>query len=221
MPTRTPAEKILARTKGLHKQLQTGEQPQMSIPAIWDGGQQAHSTACDIIITNQRLLGYYLVSWPRERLFLDDLALADITTVSLRQKKFEPVFRELLVSTSERNVYIRAPRAKIETLYNALRCSIESHVPSASPSFTSDEAAQPAPTTDEPSAATFEHQEVSRPFETSPLAITLLLMGGLLVEIIGLLLWINTRSSAIGLPLLIAGIVAVVVATMLRRRLNN
>src|ERR1700687_3153029 len=107
MPSQTTAaEKILKRFKGLRQQMQADELPLFTIPAIWDGGQGPHSTPCDIIVTNQRIFGYYFVSFPRERLFLDALPLASIRAVSLREKSFEPVFRELLVSSEGRKVYI-------------------------------------------------------------------------------------------------------------------
>src|SRR5690348_9063486 len=128
MPSKTStSEKILNRLKGLRNNLQTDEQPLFSVPAIWDGGQGQHSTPCDIVVTNQRVFGYYYVSFPRERLFLDALPLKSIRAVSLRQKSFEPLFRELLVSNSQRRIYIRAPRQKIESLNEALRSAIEQY----------------------------------------------------------------------------------------------
>src|SRR5437868_1869581 len=118
MPAQTQeTQKILRRFKGLSRHLQEGEIPLFTVPAIWDSGQELHSSACDIIITNQRLFGYIYTRFPRERLFLDALPLGEIKAVSLHQKSFEPVFRELLVSTGKRSVYIRAPRQKIESLY--------------------------------------------------------------------------------------------------------
>src|SRR5438045_2387563 len=136
--------KILARFKGLRDHLQADEYPLLAIPAIWDAGKAQHSTACDIIITNQRLIGYYFVGFPRERLFFDALALSNITTVILRQKSFEPVFRELLVSDNQRTVYIRAPRQKIESLYSELRAALAEYAPGTSATFESGGAEQPA-----------------------------------------------------------------------------
>src|SRR5579884_4285677 len=107
------AEKILRRLKGLSQHLNEGEVPLFTLPAIWDGGQSEHSTPCEIVLTNQRVMGFYYASFPRERLFLDALALPGIQVVSLRQKSFEPLFRELLLSEGQRKVYIRAPRARI------------------------------------------------------------------------------------------------------------
>src|SRR5260370_6890339 len=71
--TRTASQKITASLKGLHDHLQKDEQPIINIPGIWDNGQQNRSTACDIVLTNHPLLGYYKVSFPPERLFLDTL----------------------------------------------------------------------------------------------------------------------------------------------------
>jgi hypothetical protein len=199
----------------LRKQLQADEQPLFALPAIWDNGRQRHSIPCDIVLTNQRLMGYYYVSFPRERLFLDALPLADITTVSLRQKAYEPLFRELLVSDGQRKVYIRAPRRKIEDLYAALRSAIESHAPAAGVAF-ADEAGDIEP---RPAPVVYGRQEISRPFESSPLAIVLLFVGGLLLEIAGVLLWMATHSTQAGLPLCVAGFAAVITSFLARRRL--
>jgi hypothetical protein len=216
------AEKIIASLKGLQQHLRADEQPLLALPAIWDNGQQERSsTACDVVLTNQRILGYYFVSFPRERLFLDTFTLSDITSVSLRQKKFEPLFRELLVSDGERKVYIRAPRQKIETLYAALRTAIAEYVPATEVPFTN----EPASDRDLSSAQSAAHptpiygrQEIRTPFETSILAMTLLFVGGITLEIIGVVLWNVTHSSATGLPLCVAGFLAVLVAIILRRQ---
>jgi hypothetical protein len=114
-------EQIYRRFKYLRQHLQAGEVPLFSVPAIWDNGQQRHSSACDVIITNQRLFGYIYTRFPRERLFLDALPLKEIKAITLRQKSFEPVFRELRVRAGNRDIFIRAPRQKIESVYEALR----------------------------------------------------------------------------------------------------
>jgi len=44
-----------------------------------------------------------------------------------------------------------------------------------------------------------------------------LFVGGLLLEIIGVLAWSVTKSGQIGLPLCIAGFIAVFFATLTRR----
>src|SRR6185437_4546526 len=125
------AEKILARLKGLRNHMKPGEEPLFSIPGIWDGGQGQRSMACDVVLTNQRLFGYVFSSFPRERLFLDAIPLSSIKAVSLRQKSFEPIFRELLIRNAQRNVYIRSRRQQIEGLYEALRAAIEKFAPTA------------------------------------------------------------------------------------------
>src|ERR1700680_4795566 len=126
MPTQTTAaEKILRRFKGLRQHLQEDETPLFTVPAIWDGGQESHGTACDIIVTNQRVFGYIYTTFPRERLFLDALPLASIRAATLREKSFEALCRELLVSSSKRKIYIRAPRQKIESLQAGIRSAIE------------------------------------------------------------------------------------------------
>src|SRR5947207_14689314 len=177
--TRT-IEKIFRRVKGLRDQMQPGEEPLLAVPAIWDSGQEQHSTPCEVIVTNQRLLGYYSVSFPRKRLFLEELSLATLTTVSLRHKTYEPLFRELLVSEGRRKVYIRAPRRYIEALFAALRSATGEYVPAAQPTF------EDNPGKD---AAVYGRQDIRTSFDRSPLAITLLFVGGIVLAILGFVLW--------------------------------
>jgi hypothetical protein len=191
-------EKMFRRFKNLPRHLQEGEIPVYSIPAIWESGQEQGSTACDIILTNQRLFGYIYARFPRERLFLDALPLDAIRAVSLRQETFEPVFRELLVRTAARSVYIRAPRQKIEGLYDALQSATGQGMHTSSPAY--------------------GRQEVRTSFERSPLAIMLLFVGGLILEIGGALLWLLFQSAQAGLPLCIAGFVAVATAILVARQ---
>lgn len=212
-PKNTTAEKILTRLKGLRSHMQPGEEPLFTVPAIWDSGLEQRSMPCDIVLTNQRLFGYVYVTFPRERLFLDALSLTTIKAVTFRQKTFEPLFRELLVSDGQRKVYIRAPRQKIESLYDALRSAIAHYAPHAQSALEHVEASP----TNEPTPS-FGRQEIRTPFERSPLAITLLFIGGLLLEIVGVVLWAVTQSSQIGLPLLVAGFVAVITAILVRRQ---
>ncbi len=212
-PKKEPADRIIARLKGLRNHLQTGEEPLFTVPAIWDSGQEQRSEPCDVVLTNQRLFGYIYVTFPRERLFLDSLSLNAIKAVTFRQKTFEPLFRELLVSDGQRKVYIRAPRQKIESLYNALRSAIEHYAPQTQVALEHEEASHANQT-----APTFGRQEIRAPFERSPLAITLLFIGGLILEIAGIFLWAVTQSSQIGLPLIIAGFVAVITAILVRRQ---
>lgn len=213
--TRTE-EKIFRQVKRLREHMQPGEEPLLAIPAIWDSGKQQHSTPCDVIVTNQRLLGYYSVIRPRPRLFLEELPLAEITAVSFRHKTYEPLFRELLVSMGQRKVYIRAPRRHIEALYTALRAANEQYVTSAQATFedvatNATPAAIPTPTT------VYGRQDIRTTFEHSPLAIVLLFGGGLVLEILGFALWVATQNLQTGLPLFVAGLVSVITATLLRR----
>ncbi len=215
MPSQSKtAEKILARHKGLRNQLQAGEEPLFSVPAIWDAGQSQRSMPCDVVLTNQRLFGYVFVSFPRERLFLDALQLNSIKAVSLRHKTYEPIFRELLVSEGQRKVYIRAPRQKIESLYEAVRTAIAQYAPSAQVAI-EDESVSSSPQTS-PSPV-YGRQEIRTSFERSPLAIILLFVGGLLLEILGAVVWAVTQSTQTGLPPIIAGLAAVITAILLRR----
>ena len=206
------ADKILKRLKGLRTHLQPDEEPLFTVPAIWDSGKEQRSVPCDVVLTNKRLFGYVYVTFPRERLYLDALTLTAIKVVTFRQKTFEPVFRELLVSDGQHKVYIRAPRKKLERLYEALRSAMEQYAPNEQPTPQNEETkhineATPA----------FGRQEIRATFERSPLAIILLFIGGLILEIGGIVLWTTTHSSQTGLPLIIAGFVAVITAILVRR----
>src|SRR5260221_1539152 len=208
-----PAGKILGRLKGLRTHMQADEVPFFTVPAIWDGGQGQRNMPCDLVLSNQCFLGYVYVSSPRERLFLSALALPTIQPVSWRPHTYEPVFRELLVSGGGRKIHIRAPRQKIESLYAALRSAIEQYAPNARPAHddeVTNNTQHPAPT--------YGRQEIRTSFERSPLAITLLFVGGLLLEIGGGVLWAATQSPQTGLPLFIAGLVSVITAFLVRRQ---
>lgn len=207
------ADKILNSVKGLRDHMKPGEQPIINIPAFWDNGQQGRSVACDVIVTNQRLLGYYLVRFPRERLFLDELPLTAIRAVTLRQKSFEPVFREIMVRGEDRVVYIRAPRQKIETLFASLRTTLEASTSTTKATIASEEGG-----VDGHAAPTYERQTIRRPFEGSSLNITILLAGGILLEILGILFWSITHSAQIGLPLVGAGFIVWLAGILLRRQ---
>jgi len=214
--TNKNAEKILARCKGLSKQLQSGEDPVLSIPAIWDSDEHSHSEACDVILTNQRLIGFYFKSFPRETLFFDALNLSAITHVTLRQKTYAP-FRELMISEGTHKVAIRAPRLKSEALYAALRTATaayheldEQEIVLEAPEVST--TAVPLP------ASVYGRQDIRTAFDTSPLAIVLLFVGGIVMEVVGAILWSLTQSSQVGLPLCIAGFVAVIVAILQARQ---
>ena len=210
-------EKIFRQVKRLREQMQPGEEPLLAIPGIWDSGKQPRSIPCDVIVTNQRLLGYYSVVHPRPRLFLEELPLAEITAVSFRHKTYEPLFRELLVAVGKRKVYIRAPRRHIEALYTALREANEQYVTSAQTTF-ENVPASASPTAIPSPATVYGRQDIRTTFEHSPLAIILLFGGGLVLEILAFCLWVATQSLQAGLPLFVAGLVSVITATLLRRQ---
>lgn len=211
------AEKILAQIRSLHNHLQPDEQPLLALPAIWDAGQGTKTVPCDVILTDQRLLGYYSVSFPRERLFLDALALTQIRNVAVRHKNFEPLFRELLVGTEQRKIYIRAPRQKIETLYTELRTAIETYAQATETTYDEDTTTNEQREITPPPAPVYGRQEIKTTFESSNIAILALFMGGLSMEIGGAILW-ETVGQAIGLPLCIAGFVLVLAAIVQRRQ---
>jgi len=212
-PQNVTTDKIIKQLKGLSNYLLPGEEPLFTVPAIWDSGQEQRSVPCDVVVTNQRIFGYYFVTFPRERLFLDALNLAEIKVVTFRQKTFEPVFRELLVSDGQHKVYIRAPRKKLERLYEALQSAIERYGTNVQPEVQNEETEPTNATT-----AAFGRQEIRTTFERSPLAITLLFIGGLILEIGGVVLWTTTQSAPTGLPLIVAGFVAVITAFLVRRQ---
>jgi hypothetical protein len=205
------AQKILARTKGLQRFLQPDEEPLLKVPAIWDNGQTHHSKPCNVIVTNLRLMGFEFVTFPRERVFLEDFPLADVSSVTLRHKMYEPLFRELVVSDGERKVYIRAPRKHIEALYTTLRLVTEYRDYIGEHGQT----VETPPTTPPP---IYGRQDIRTTFERSPLAIVLLFVGGLVLELIGVAGWLLTGNLQVGIPLFIAGFIAVVVATLVRRQ---
>jgi hypothetical protein len=228
---RSNAQKILARLKGLAQQLQPDEEPIEAFPAIWDNGQSSSSALCDVIITNQRVIGFYARSFPRERLFFDSLSLSDIKNVILRQKSHEPMFHELMLSVEKRKVYIRAPRKKIADLYASLKTAID-HYGSTNHTFTpAEQTAEASNNSDQTSTVQQEQtqlqqqtiyaqQELQTPFETSLTAIALLFAGGIVLEIVGVILWSTTHDAQIGFPLCFAGFFAVAVSIWQRRKLR-
>ena len=247
MANNTSSDKILTRLKGLRAQMREGEQPLFSIPAIWENATNHQSNACDLVLTNQRLFGYIYTTFPRERLFLDALELMDITTVSIRQKSFEALFRELLVADKQKRIYIRATGKKIEETYTALRKAIADHTPPNQATLTTsttnhehattldattdsaqilqedhkdglaDQQSEQPPATSGP---TYSQQRIRQPLERSPLGITILLVGGLILEIVGVLAWATFASAQMGVPLILAGLCAVIVAIIARRQLR-
>lgn len=221
---KTATEKILRRFKGLREQMHEGEEPLYSIPVIWENATQKQSNACDLILTNQRLFGYIFTTFPRTRLFLDDLDLEQVQGVTTRVKDFDVVFRELLVKGGGKTIYIRAPRKKIEELSRTLRATIAQYTSgSVPPARVSQETPvaqeggeeKPRPILND------EKQVVKQTLERSPLGITILLTGGILLEIVGAIVWFETASVQTGLPLFLAGIIALLVAALTLRQLRQ
>lgn len=217
MPAQSTAtEKIYRHFKHLRQHLQEGETPLFMVPAIWDGGQEAHSMACDVIVTNRRIFGYVYTTFPRERLFLDALPLDSIRAVTLREKSFEPIFRELLVSGSRRKIYIRAPRQKIESLQAALRQALEQE--KAEMRTASDAVDAAVEETARTAVPVYGTQDMRGTFERSLLSILVLFVGGLLLETLGVVVWVMTQSAQTGLPLCGAGLVAFITSILLMRQ---
>ena len=211
------AQKILSQSKGLSQQLQTGEEPVLSIPAIWGSNERSHSEACDVILTDQRLIGFYYKSFPREFVFFEALDLSAITHVTLRQKTYQPVFREIVVSQGMHKVSIRTPRQKSEVLYAAL-CTVTSARHRSGEQQATSQSSEVSVTTDTLPAPVYGREDVRTAFDTSPLAIVLLFVGGIVLEIVGVILWSVTQNSQIGLPLCMAGFVAICVAILQARQ---
>jgi hypothetical protein len=210
----TTAEKILASVKGLRGYLEEDEEPMLALPAIWDNGESPHSTACDIIVTNQRVIGFYYRSFPRERIFIDSLKLAELNSVTWREKSYEPIFREILLSDGKRKVYVRTARQKSEELYATLRTATgDQQASKKDKDNRTNEAQHP-----EGSTTIYGRQDIKRAFDNSTLAILLLFVGGIILEIIGAILWIVTQSAQTGVPLFIAGFLAVIAAILVRRQ---
>lgn len=234
----TSSDKILARLKGLRAQMRAGEQPLFSIPAIWENVTDHQSNACDLVLTNQRLFGYIYTTFPRERLFLDALELKAITAVSIRQKNFQAMFRELLVSDHQKRIYIRATGKKIEETYTALRSaiadnvplnSIDSHIQEPQPPDMQNDIHNETGRTDlaqqedrtaglQIEGPIYNRQHIRQPLERSPLGITILVVGGLLLEIVGTLGWAVFSNPQMGITLILTGLFAVVIATIARRQ---
>lgn len=211
------AEKILKRVKHLRDHMQPGEIPLLAIPAIWDSGKEQRSVPCEVIVTNQRLIGYYAVDFPRKRSFLEERSLSTITSVTLRHKTYEPLFRELMVRDGQSKLYVRAPRRQLEALYAALRSAIDQYLPVASTAF-EDTAPEQEKRSTPPQNSIFGRQDIRTSFSSSLLAIVILFVGGLALEVIAFGLWVVTQSIQVGLPLFVAGLAAVLTSILLRRQ---
>jgi len=211
------AEKILKRVKHLRDHMQPGEIPLLAIPAIWDSGREQRSVLCEVIVTNRRLIGYYAVDFPRKRSFLEERPLSTITSVTLRHKTYEPLFRELMVRDGQSKLYVRASRPKIEALYATLRSAIDQYLPVAATTV-EDTVPEQEKRSTPPQTSAFGRQDIRTAFSNSPLAIVILFVGGLALEVIAFVLWAATQSTQVGLPLFVAGLVAVITSILLRRQ---
>ncbi len=213
------AQKILARVKGLHEHMQPDEFPLLNVPAIWDSDvseQRGHAIPGDVIVTNQHIIGYALTTFPRKHLFFDALPLSQLTTISLRNKSHEPLFRELLISDGKRKVYVRAPQKQMSLLHTMLRHAIETYASTSAAQVEETTLTESENVT--PTGPVYGTQDIRAPFERSLLAIVLLFVGGLVLEIIGASAWSATGSSQIGLPLVIAGLLAFIFSIIVLRQ---
>jgi len=220
----TAATKIFQRLKGLQARMQPGEEPILALPAIWDGGQNNHSTACDVIVTNQRVIGYYYRGFPRERIFFDALNLADLRTVTWRKKNYEPIFREILVSDGQRDVYLRTAQQKSEFLYETLRLANDKTAMPASATRDNEVETEQTPSDAgqtqvmaQPTDTVYTREQVRGTFESSSLAVTLLLVGGILIEVFSIIMLFTLHNMSISGPLFIAGFIAVAASLIARK----
>jgi hypothetical protein len=206
------AARLPRRFRKLQAHLEPNEQLLESQPAIWtwQHPQEGSGVACDVIVTTLRLLGYYHLRFPRERLFLEAIPLAEISAVALRKRSGEPLFQELQISQGERQLRIRAPGRRIEALYAALESAVRS--------------ARLDPAAELPAALhplrrppAFERQALRGDFERSAVGIALLFAVGLLLEIGAAALWVAGVGLAISLPPFCAGLIAVLTALLLYR----
>ncbi|MBX5458126.1 MAG: hypothetical protein IRZ31_14620 [Thermogemmatispora sp.] len=226
-PSPTPSQanagrRILRRFRGLQAHLQPGEEPLESRPVIWNS-QQHGRVACDAILTNRRLLGYYQVRFPRPRLFLEAIPLTEITAITLRIPQSRPLLHELLISSGEGSVLLRAPRRTIDYLYDSLRRLSEESRQGPGPIATEQEPSPILASSNQEEAARaqpphFARQQLAGTAERSPTAIAAIFACGLILEIIAVYLWLTTGSLATSLPPFGAGLLAVLTAILVYRQ---
>jgi len=70
------------------------------------------------------------------------------------------------------------------------------------------------------SGPVYSQQRIRQPLERSPLGITILLVGGLILEIGGILAWTALGNAQMGITFILTGLFAVVIATIARRQLR-
>ncbi|GER83199.1 hypothetical protein KTAU_18360 [Thermogemmatispora aurantia] len=226
-PSPTPSQaragrRILRRFRGLQAHLQPDEELLGSRPVIWSS-QQHGRVACDVILTNRRLLGYYQVRFPRPRLFLEAIPLTEITAITLRMPQSRVLLYELLISFGEGSVLLRAPQRTIDYLYDTLRHLSEGSRQEPGPMAAEQE---PSPTRaassqQEPSCGQSPHfarRQLAGTAERSPTAIAAIFACGLILEIIAVYLWLTTGSLATSLPPFGAGLLAVLTAILVYRQ---
>lgn len=222
------ANVITARVKGLQAYLQPEELPCFSQPAIWVGGTNKPNETCEVVITNKRVIGFYYRSFPREKVFLDTVDLASINRVTFLQKSYEPIFRDIVIKAGSRTISLRTPGQKAEALFNALQEAAPSSQISTTEEAIETVASANNSVTPEPEPAhisstnmtntTYERQTTRNPFSASAITIILLFIGGIILEIVGAIVWAGTASAPTGLPLCIAGFIAVVAAILQTRQ---
>ena len=122
-----------------------------------------------------------------------------------------------MVRDGQSKLYVRAPRPKIEALYATLRSAIDQYLPVASTTV-EDTVPEQEKRSTPPQTSAFGRQDIRTAFSNSPLAIVILFVGGLALEVIACVLWAATQSTQVGLPLFVAGLVAVITSVLLRRQ---
>nr|BBH92704.1 hypothetical protein KTA_09030 [Thermogemmatispora argillosa] len=205
--------RLLRRFRGLQAHLLPDEEPLASHPVIWNS-QQHGRVACDAILTNRRLLGYYQIRFPRPRLFLEAIPLEAITSITLRSPQSKPLLHELLIISGQRRVLLRAPRRVIENLYDALQRLSESERASQTTESAQTDGEEP----DRALPPRFARQPLASSAEHSPAGIAVIFACGLILEIIAVFLWQTTGSLATSLPPFGAGLLAVVTAVLVYRQ---
>ncbi len=212
------------RFRSLQSHLLPDEEPLSSHPVIWKS-QQHGGLACDAILTNRRLLGYYQVRFPRRRLFLEAIPLEEIISVTQRDPQSKSLLHELLIIAKQDRVLLRAPRRVIENLYDALHHLSASEGESKTQKTATAESASVSAQTDgaEPDRASvhsprFARQQLTGSAGHSPAGIALIFACGLILEIIAVFLWQTTSSLATSLPPFGAGLLAILTAILVYRQ---
>ncbi|WP_376795065.1 TRIC cation channel family protein [Thermogemmatispora sp.] len=211
------ARRILRRFRGLQAHLQPGEEPLGSRPVIWHS-QEHGAVACDVILTNRRLLGYYQTRFPRSRLFLEAIPLQEITSLTQRIPQSKSLLHELLIISGQGQVLLRAPRRSIEQLCEAIRLLKEGASQEREAASSSAVAAGGEEEPEREPPLRLARQQLVGSAERSPAAIAAIFACGLILEIIAVFLWATTGSLATSLPPFGAGLLAVLTAILVYRQ---